>query len=323
MKIGVVGSSSIDVFAVSKFFRPQAEDRQAQIVLAHGSKLWLDDSINEPGGGGLLSSIVFARQDHKTYLLTVIANDLFGSEIKTVAREEGFALLGNIDAIKSHTDTTVHLSSNSQDQTTMHFDGSFNLLNKKDIQSLPTELDWLHIASLPKDKSVFSKIVKFAKSNSIQISINPRYTHNMSTKQFLKTIRNCDLLVINRDEASMLLGSFGSHIEVAKKLYDSQIKHVVVYGGDDGSAVAFKGNIYSIESNYKIKPIEYSGAESVFAAAYAEKYAATLSFEQALTHAQAQACSVKTISGARSAILKQPLLEPIKIKVHDNIEGEL
>ena len=323
MRMGVVGSSSVDVFAVSKFFRPQTEQLQAQVVLEHGSKLWLDDAINEPGGGGLLSSIVFARQDHDTYLLTVIANDLFGNEIRTVAKEENFELLGNIDAIKSHTDTTIHLSSNSQDQTTMHFDGSFNLLNKKDVQSIPTDLDWLHIAGLPNEKSVLNKIVKFAKSHNIQVSINPRYSHNMSTKQLMKLICSCDLLVINRDEACMLLGSFCSHIEAAKKLYDSHIKHVVVYGGDDGSAVAFDGNVYSIDSNYKIKPIEYSGAESVFAAAYAEKYAASLSFEQALTHAQAQSISVKTISGARSAILKQPLLEPIEINIHHNIEGEL
>lgn len=323
MNIGVVGSSSIDVFAVSKSFRPHKEDRQTNIVLEHGAKLWLDDAINEPGGGGLLSSIVFARQDHDVQLLTVIANDLFGSEVRSVALEEKFGLLGNIEAIKSHTDTTIHLSSNSQDQTVMCFEGSFNLLSKKDVGSLPSNLDWLHISDLPNDKAVLSKTVKFARANNIQTSINPRSLHNTPVKSILKIIRACDLLIINPDEASLLLGGFYSNIEAAKKLHDSKIKHVVVYGGDDGSAVAFNQTIYSITPNYKIKPIEYSGAESVFAAAYAERYAATLSIEQAITHAQAQACSVKTISGARSAILKQPLLEPIEINIHDNIEGEL
>lgn len=323
MNIGVVGSSSIDVFAVSKAFRAQKEDRQANIVLAHGTKLWLDDAINEPGGGGLLSSIVFARQDHTVSLLTVIANDLFGSEVRSVAEEEDFTLLGNIQAIKSHTDTTIHLSANSQDQTTMVFEGSFNLLNKKDIITLPSDLDWLHIADLPNEKAVLSKLVKYAKSNNIQISINPRSLHNTPVRSILKTIRSCDLLIINADEASILLGGFYTHIEAAQKLHDCKIGHVVVYGGDDGSAIAFDQSVYSIVPNYKIKPIEYSGAESVFAAAYAEKYAATLSIEQAINHAQAQACSVKTISGARSAILKQPLLEPIEIKIQDNIKGDL
>lgn len=323
MNVGVVGSSSIDVFAVSKYFRPQKEDRQANVILEHGSKLWLDDAINEPGGGGLLSSIVFARQDHDVQLLTVIANDLFGSEIRSVAEEENFQLVGNIEAIKSHTDTTIHLSSNSQDQTTMCFEGSFNLLSKKDIGSLASDLDWLHIADLPNEKAILSKIVKFARSHNIPISINPRSIHNTPVKSTLKTIRACNLLIINADEASVLLGGFYSHIEAAQKLHLSKIKHVVIYGGDDGSAVAFNQTVYSVESNFKIKPMEYSGAESVFAAAYAERYAATLSIEQAITHAQAQACSVKTISGARSAILKQPLLEPIEINIHDNIEGEL
>lgn len=323
MKFGVVGSSSIDIFAVSKFFRPQTENRQAQIILEHGSKLWLDDAINEPGGGGLLASIVFTRQEHDTYLLTVIANDLFGSEIKAVAKEEKFNLIGNTQAIKSHTDTTIHLSSNSQDQTTMHFDGSFNLLSKKDIPNLPKDSDWLHIASLPNEKAVLVKIIKYARTNNIQISINPRFIHNLPTRALLKVIRACDLLIINRDEACMLLGSFYSHIEAAKKLHDSKIKHVVVYAGDDGCAVAFENNVYSVKPKNKIKPIEYSGAESVFAAAYTEKFAATLSLEQALTNAMAQACSVKTIPGARSAILKQPLLEPIEIIKHNEIEGEI
>jgi len=323
MNIGVVGSSSVDVFAVSKYFRAQKEDRQANVILEHGAKISLEDAINEPGGGGLLSAIVFARQDHDVQLLSVIANDLFGSEIRSVVKEENFRLVGNIDAIKSHTDTTIHLTSNSQDQTTMCFEGSFSLLSKKDVGNLSSDLDWLHIADLPNEKSVLSKIVKFARSNTISISINPRSIHNTPVKSILKIIRACDLLIINADEASVLLGGFYPHIEAAQKLHSSNIKHVVIYGGDEGSAVAFNQTVYSVEPTFKIKPMEYSGAESVFAAAYAEKYAATLSIEQAITHAQAQACSVKTISGARSAILKQPLLEPIDINIHDNIEGEL
>ena len=323
MNIAVVGISSIDVFALSKNFRPQQENRRENIVLEHGAKMWLDDAINEPGGGGLLSAIVFARQDHTASLLTVIAKDLFGSEVRSVAQQEGFDLLGNIEAIKSHTDTTIHLSANSQEQTTMCFEGSFDLLSKKDISNLASDIDLLHIADLPNDKSVLSRLIKFANSNNISISINPRSLHNTSVRSIFKLIQKCELLIINPDEASLLLGGFYSHVLAAKKLHDNNIKHVVVYGGDEGSAVAFNETIYSIGPSSKIKPIEYSGAESVFAAAYAERYTATLSIEQALTHAQAQACSVKTISGARSAILKQPLLEPIEINVHDNIEGEL
>ena len=81
---GVVGSASVDIYAISRFFSRQKN--QNQIVLDHGSQLWLDDSVQEPNGAGLLSAMVFARQGLETHLVTKTGTDVFSEIIDSVAQ---------------------------------------------------------------------------------------------------------------------------------------------------------------------------------------------------------------------------------------------
>jgi len=313
MKVGVVGSSAVDIFAVSKFFRPQLGDQRSHIVLEHGSQLWLDNAINEPGGDGLIASLVFARQANTTQLLTRIANDLYGDIIKTIAAEEHVQLMGNIHTTQTHTDTTLHLRSASQDQTILHFTGSYLRLNKADLANLRPDIDLLHIASLPTEKSLLNKLLAFAKRNTIEVSINPRFIHTLPSKALLKILRACNIVVINQDEASLLLGTYCSCIEAAEKLSRAGIGHIVVYCNDAQSVVVKDSVAYIAQEPPKNKSIDGSGAEAVFAAGYVEQFVKSANVGLALSHGLRQAASVKTIIGTRSGILKQPVFDTLKI----------
>lgn len=311
--IGVVGASCIDIFAVSKLFKPHLHDRTKQIVVDYGSNLWLDNAIHEPGGGGLLAAIVAARQGYVTNLLTKTGSDPFSQIIQKVLKDENVILLGT-ETPKHHTDTTIHLTSEGSDQTVLHYNASFLSLDKSDCKLIPHSLTWLHLASLPAEKSVLIHIFKLAEKSGIPISLNLQFVHTLPPKLILKVLRRCNIVIINRDEASVLLGSYCTATQAAEKLHEHGVDHVVVYDGLESSTVIADNTFFTTSSYRNTKPLETSGAEEVFAAAYVVDYLENQNVERALTHASAQACSVLTVAGARAGILKRPVLEPMTIE---------
>lgn len=316
MNISVIGSSSINVFAVSKFFKPGVGSVN-HIVLDHGSQLWLDNAINEPAGDGLIAAIVFARQAHATQLLTRVASDSFGDIVRSVADEERVQMTGNLHTTQTHTDTTIHLQSIDLDQTTLHFTGSFLRFNKSDVNQLNENTDLIHIASLPSQKSILTKILAFAKKHNIEVTINPRFLHTLPTKMLLKLLRTCSIVVLNQDEANIFLGRTATAQESALALNHLGLKHVVIYNHHLSPIVAIGQQLYTPKYKPSPKAIDVSCVEAVFAASYIEQYSKNASIGLALTHALRQADSVKTVVGARSAILKQPALNTLKILSKD------
>lgn len=312
MNVTVVGSSSINIFAISKFFQPSMGGSN-HIVLDHSSQLWLDNAINEPAGDGLTAAMVFARQTHDTQLLTRVASDSFGDIVRTVADEEHIQLFGNLHTTQTHTDTTIHLQSVNLDQTTLHFTGSFLRFNKSDLNHLRSDTDLIHIASLPAQRNILTKILAFAKKHHIEVSINPRFVHTLPAKSLIKLLQACAVVVLNQDEANILLGQTTTACEAAQALNHFGIKHVVIYSNQQVPVVAHGQQLYIPKYKLTSKVIDVSGVEAVFAASYVESYTKSASIGMALTHALRQAESVKTVVGTRSAILKQPVLDSLKI----------
>ena len=305
---GVVGSASVDIYAISRFFSPQKN--QNQIVLDHGSQLWLDDSVQEPSGAGLLSAMVFARQGLETHLVTKTGVDVFSEIIDHVAQKESISINSSH---KHHTDTTIHLASDGQDQTNLHFTGSFSSLSKADCSELPAVLEWLHIATLPADKSVLLHLLKIAKASHAKVSINPRFVDSISAKLLMKTLKQCSLVVISIDEARILTGEHLEIEELAQSLNLAGIDHITVYDPNAGAVAIENGKIYTTDQTKQSHQHDNTGAEVVFAAGYSCDYAKNSDVTLALTFGIAQAQSVQMVAGARSAILQKPALEPISV----------
>jgi|GEM_PF-1763196 len=309
---GVVGSASIDIYAVSRFFKHQKD--QDQIVLDHNSQLWLDDSVQEASGAGLLSAIVFARQGLKTHLVTKTGADFFSKIINAVAEKEAITLNSNHESNKRHTDTTIHLSSGGSDQTNLHFTGSFTSLSKQDCSQLPAVLNWLHIATLPDEKSVLLHLLKVAKASQAKISINPRFVDSIASKTLLKTLAQCDLVVLSADEACILLGQHLQLEELAIATASLGLPHLVIYDSKQGAVAIENGKIYNADQKSHNTENDSTGAEVVFSAGYCCEYAKSSDITLALTFGLAQAYSVQTVAGATSAILQKPALEPLQVE---------
>ncbi|MBA3679537.1 carbohydrate kinase family protein, partial [Candidatus Saccharibacteria bacterium] len=273
-----------------------------------------DNAINEPGGGGLLAAILFARQGHKTHLLTKTGTDLFAQVLQNTLTDESVDVLSNTSA-KHHTDTVLHLTAEGHDQTVLYYSASYLSLEKSDCDLLPVSTSWLHIATMPADKAILQYLCKIASASNQKISINPQFVHTMPAKALMKILCKCEIVVLNRDEASVLLGAYCNSTEAAKELYLQGLRHIVIYDGSEGYTVMNQDTLYVANMPKKSKPLEVSGAEEVFAAGYVAEYTLTHDIESALTHGSAQACSVLTVAGARAGILQKPLLENLKVTI--------
>ncbi len=314
---GVVGSAAVDIYAVSRYFKPQVTNRHQQIVIDHGSQIWLDSTIQEPGGSGLLAAMVFARQGERVSLATKTGADIFSQIITKVAQDESIELYDDRETTKHHTDSIIHLTSEKIDQTIMRYSGSFLSLSRSDCNNLPEDLDWLHIATLPAEKSILQYLIKIAQKSHIALSINPHFIHTLPSRTLLKVLLQCEIVILNRDEASILLGTYCNIAQAAHKLYEIGLKHIVVYDDSEGVAVATNNLMYETIGVQQSKVIDSSGAEEVFAAGYVYKYLHSQDINQALTFGLAQASSVGLIAGARAGILKNPVLEPIKVEQYE------
>lgn len=309
----VYGSTGFDIFAVSKNFRGQGEGVEQTVMFDHPSQIWLDNAITEPGGSALLAAITIARQSIETNLLTAIGSDAPGKALKKVIQEENINESAIYQTSSHGSDTHIHLTSSGRDQTTLHYTGAFLSLGKKEINSNVLPFRWLHIADIPPDKKTLQALLALANKASARVSINPRYVHTYHSSWLIKVFKECDWVFINRDEASLLLGGYFSLREAAEKLQASGISAGVVYDNIDGSATFYANNIYEAGLYGNSKMLEPSGGEAVFSAAFVAATLQEKTIEERITTASAQAASVKSIVGARSAILKKPALRTLKI----------
>ncbi len=309
----VFGSSGFDIFAVSKNFRGQGEGVEQTVRFNHPSQIWLDNAISEPGGAALLSAITFARQEIDTHLLTAIGTDALGKALKKIIAEEHIQHDEIYETSSHGSDIHIHLTSSGRDQTTLHYTGAFLSLGKKEIHNSPTQFNWLHIADIPTEKKTLQTLITLAQKANARISINPRYVHTYHSSWLIKMLQQCDWVFINRDEASLLLGGYFSLREAAEKLQASGISGGVVYDNIDGSATFYANNLYEAGLYGTSKMLEPSGSEAVFAAAFTAASLQEKTIEERITTASAQAASVKSIVGARAAILQKPALRTLKI----------
>lgn len=311
----VFGSTGYDIFAVSKHFKAQSEgSMQQSIVLDHPSQIWLDNCISEPGGNALLAAIALSRQGIEPQLVSVIGADGIGKALRSIIKEESISDAFLSSTAAHNTDTHIHITSAGADQTILHYTGAFLSTTKSDVLALEQKFSWLHIADIPADKKVLQALLKLAKENNAKVSINPRYVHTYHSSWLLKVLKSCDWVFLNRDEASLLLGGYFTLSEAAEKLQASGIQNGVVFDDVDGSATFTAGMNYVAELYANSKILEPSGAEAVFCAAFVSSVIEQQPIETCITHASAQACSVRSVVGARAAILQKPALRKLTIK---------
>ena len=305
-----VGSSTVDVFAkvesqMVKIKTPRHEDEL--IAYPHGSKILIKELQNLTGGGGTNCAVALARIGLKTAYLGKTGNDKNSTIILEKLEKEKVEFIGI--SVKGCSGYSIILDSLEGDRTILTYKGVNNELKYKEIDIKKLKTKWFYFSSMVGESyTTLEKLSEYAKKNKIKTVFNPsNYLAEKGPKFLSKILKRTDILILNKDEASLIAGDYSADLLV-KKLERLGPKQVVVTDGENGA--------YTCDSKYllhaipnKVNGIQTTGAGDAFAATYLAGIILGKSTENSLKMALINAGSVITKIGAKGGLLNYKKIE--------------
>ncbi len=322
MKYDVItfGSATKDIYLKSEKFRPVHKKEFVTgkgVCLASGSKIETDGILLSSGGGGSNTAATFASQGLKTSFCGAVGQDCFGEMILDELRERKI----NVDLAKrikgKSTNLSVFLAYPGADRTILVYRGASDSLSEKDISwSKLKQTKWFYLAPFAgKMAGLTLKLVNFAKKNKIKVALNPGYNQLTLPRKTLENILGkVDVLILNREEASLLTKiPYHKEKEVFKKL-DGMVKGIVVMTKGAGGATVSDGKCIYHAPSLGLKGVDTTGAGDSFGAGFVSGLIEKNDTVFAIQLAMANSSFNIRYWGAKEGILKKGQKWP-KVKV--------
>ncbi|MBQ2637813.1 carbohydrate kinase family protein [Candidatus Saccharibacteria bacterium] len=281
-----------------------------------GSKVDIDKIQFFIGGGGTNSAVTFAKNNHEAIFLGNIANDPAGKAVLEKLDEEGIDSSFVNVLKKGNTGTSVILlDSKTGERTVLTCRGvsaKFSNLSPNDLDLINP--DWLYVTTLRGDMGTLLGFFEKAKSLGTKIMFNPGKLEFINKNQLLGLLKDVDILLVNREEASSLVpGVLLSELLARLKNY---AKTVIITDGAMGG-IATDGEIsfrFGIYEDVKVK--DTTGAGDAFGSGFLAAYSAGKSFRSSLIFASANSTSVVQKLGAKNGLLslEETSLHPMPIQ---------
>ena len=190
-----------------------------------GSKVDIDRISYEVGGGGVNSSIEFARHGHEAIFIGNVSRDPAGmAVVRTLEREGVDSSYVNFLERKTTGTSVILLNSKSGQRTILTCRGAseqFGNFNEKVLDSI--QPDWLYVTTLRGDMDTLERFFRYAKNIGTKIMFNPGVRELDNNKELLRLFKYIDVLNVNKTEAGKMVPG----VTLAELLY-----HLSGYAGD-------------------------------------------------------------------------------------------
>ena len=296
-----LGSATVDVFVKTK--KPQILKHQGHddVCYAIGQKVLVDDLHVDTGGGGTNTAVAFSRLGLKTGWVGKVGDDLHAKTVLDEMKRERVDFLGAQSA--GMTGYSVILTGLEQDRTILTYKGVNDQLTPNDVPWKKLNTRWFYFsAMMGKSFETLKRAALFAKKNGIKYAFNPSlYLAKQGAKALKPIIQDCDLLVLNREEAQALLGTQDRCVEMLPEL-QKYAKIAVITDGPK-TAHAYNGiKHYALEPP-NLKIVETTGAGDAFAAGMLAGLFIKKDISQAMQLGMAESGSVIQHIGAKQKLL--------------------
>ncbi|MFH1462473.1 MAG: carbohydrate kinase family protein [bacterium] len=305
------GSASRDIFLRSKKFREI--DNKGFIAgkglcLPAGSKIRIDDIHFSPGGGGANTAVTFVNQGFKTAFCGMIGDDPAGNDIVKELKGKKINTEFVFRTKAKATNQSVVLSFSPKERTILVYRGAAGELSEKDIPWSKLKSKWFYLAPLS-DKMVklFEKLIDFAKRNKIKVALNPGNAQLALPKEQLKRIlRKVDILILNKEEASLLTGiPYQKEKEIFQQTDLLCPGITIMTKGSEGAVVSDGKYLYRAPS-LRPKAVEGTGAGDSFASGFLSGFIQKKgNIEYAIQLAMANSAACLQSIGAQNGLLKK------------------
>lgn len=278
------------------------------LCLTLGSKVEMDDIFLSSGGGGTNTAVTFTNQGMKAAWCGQVGEDCFGNliiaELKNLKIETRFTLKTK----NKLTNTSVFLTYPGKDRTILVYRGASDDIEKKDIPWQKVKgAKWFYLAPFSgKLANLTEGLINFAQKYRIKIAWNPGYNQLKFPKLVLKRVLSkIDILLLNKEEASLLTGiPYQKEKEIFKKI-DKMVKGIAIMTKGGEGVVASDGKYLYRAPSLGLKFVDATGAGDAFGAGFVSGMFKKNDITFAIQLAVANSGKVIGKWGAKQGLLKR------------------
>ncbi len=317
-----VGSSTVDAFARTEICE-MLHDKGNKEFIAYplGAKILIEEMHFTIGGGGTNSAVAFSRLGLRTAYLGKMGVKENSKRIVNELEKENVNTSLIIRSEKARTGYSIVLDSKNHDRTILAFKGSNNNLGINEIKLNKLKTKWFYFSTMMnKSYKTLEKLANYANKNKIKIAFNiSSYLAKMGPSYLAKILKKTNLLVLNKNEAGILVGKANIK-KMLIKLNKLGPEIVSITDGKKGVYVLYNNQIYYGKPHHEIKIVETTGAGDAFASSFLSGIIRKNDIEFAIKLGMTNAESVIQYHGAKEKLLtynealKIMKKRPIKVK---------
>ena len=300
-----VGSATVDVFAKTHFSElikiidPKGETDL--LAFPCGTKILIDDLEFTTGGSGTNTAVALSRLGHKVAFLGKLGEGTNSDFIHKDLAKEKIELLCSHG--KGKAGYSVILDTLEHDRTILAYKGINDELKSEDVPFKKLNTKWLYFGSMMGESfHTLERIAEFAQQRGIKTAFNPSsYLAQGGSSHLKHILSRTELLVLNREEAMMLVGH-DSMDGLLRKLQQLGPKIAVITDGKNELCAINDKNIYSARPP-PVKVVDTTGAGDAFAASFLSGILRKNDVEFAIKIGIINSQSVITHYGAKNILL--------------------
>ena len=324
-----IGSSGKDIFLPTDegiiLDTPEDITSQKKFAFELGAKYQIDDRFESLGGCAANVSVGLARLGIRVSCYTKIGDDMLGKWIGSELEKEKV----KTDLIQTEKDCRSDLSAIIVNAKSGERTIFFNRDANEKLEIFPEKLkdtDWIFASALNGGwEKNLDAIISLVKKEKIKLAFNPGQRNiKDNPRKIIETIKNCDLLLLNKDEAIEITNNLqqttnnlqqttnneqlNDEVFLIQELNKLGPEIVVITDGLRG-AWAFDGkNLFYVQST-EDEPIDTTGAGDAFSSAFLAGCFKERKIEESLKWGAANGGSVVKYYGAIEGLLDARGLE--------------
>ena len=319
-----IGSSGKDIFLPTDegiiLDTPEDITSQKKFAFELGAKYQIDDRFEALGGCAANVSVGLARLGIRVSCYTKIGDDMLGKWIGSELEKEKV----KTDLIQTEKDCRSDLSAIIVNAKSGERTIFFNRDANEKLEIFPEKLkdtDWIFASALNGEwEKNLDAIIGLVKKENIKLAFNPGQRNiKDNPRKIIETIKNCDLLLLNKDEAIEITNNLqqttnneqlNDEVFLIQELNKLGPEIVVITDGLRG-AWAFDGkNLFYVQST-EDEPIDTTGAGDAFSSAFLAGCFKERKIEESLKWGAANGGSVVKYYGAIEGLLNMESIERI------------
>ncbi len=305
-----IGDSCVDIFSFPDETKVRCQlhnGRKCELCIAYASKIPTKGFTITFGGNAANVAVGASRLGVKTAIYTHLGDDLFGKAIvENFRKEKVDTSLIRVDE-GTRSNANIVLSAQGDRTILSYHEGRDYCLPSK------TTVEWLYFSSLAAKHGGFNEQLRaHIVETGAKLVFNPgSYQIKEGRKALAPLLEVCEVLIVNRDEATRLLEvdcAVRGEKECLQRLCQLGPRFVVVTDGPHGAYGFGEGGL-CFQKAYPLGVVERTGAGDAFSAGLVVALMRGKNLKEALRWGTVNAAFVVQKVGAQAGLLTRRRLE--------------